>query len=284
MNIQLIATPPPALQQLVRRADTHKGLYGSVAIIGGATNMVGAALLAGRAALNLGSGKIYLGLLSSELPIDFIQPELMICKPKPLLNNKALSHILIGPGLGQTHKAKRFISECLSSTMPLIIDADGLNLIAHSKKLQLLLQKRHAETLITPHPAEAARLLNCQTAAIQSNRHEAIIKLQQKFNCSIVLKGYQTLIHGHDLVIFQNQTGNSALSSAGQGDVLGGIILALWTQGLSAIDAGCCGVFIHGQAADVWRDTYPNGIGLTASETIAFSKSTLNSYLKSLDN
>ncbi len=279
MKIEVIATPPPALKKLIRQADTHKGLYGSVAIIGGAPNMVGAALLAGRAALQLGTGKVYVGLLKSKLIVDFLQPELMMSHPKLLLKSKLISHILIGPGLGQSTKAQRLISKCLLSIKPLIIDADGLNLIASSDELQSSLQQRHAETIITPHPTEAARLLNLNTTDIQLDRQYAIMQLNKKFRCGVILKGYETLIL-NDSAIYQNQTGNSALSSAGQGDVLSGIILALWAQGLSLIDASCCGVFLHGEAADLWRDGNSNRIGLTASQTIDLARINLNNHLQ----
>lgn len=278
MKIEVISSPPLALKKLIRQADTHKGLYGSVAVIGGAPKMVGAALLAGRAALNLGAGKVHLGLLKSKLIVDFMQPELMISNPKLLLKSKLISHILIGPGLGQSTDAKRLISKCLLSETPLIIDADGLNLIASSDELQSSLQQRLAETIITPHPTEAARLLNLNTTDIQLDRHNAIKQLYQKFRCGIILKGHETLIL-NDSIIYQNQTGNSALSSAGQGDVLSGIILALWAQGLHLIDASCCGVFLHGQAADLWRDGNSNRIGLTANQTINLTQICLNNYL-----
>ena len=258
MNLQQLNSPPLALQQLIRGSDTHKGLYGSVAIIGGARNMTGATLLAGRAALHLGAGKVFLGILSNRLLVDPVQPELMIGKAKLLLANKLPSHILIGPGLGQTHQSERLILKCLKSAIPLIIDADGLNVIARKEYLQYLLQQREAETLITPHPTEASRLLQCTTSDIQHDRQQAIIQLHHKFKCGVILKGNETLVIGQQhSVIFQNKTGNSALSSAGQGDVLGGIILALWAQGLSAIDASCCGVYIHGSAADLWRKKKP---------------------------
>lgn len=279
MKIQLIDSPPLALNRLIRASDTHKGLYGTVAIIGGATHMIGAALLAGRAALHLGCGKVYVATLNSNLFVDFSQPELMICNPKSLMNNDTLSHILIGPGLGQNNQAKLLLNVFLKSDHNLIIDADGLNLIANSKKLQSLLKHRQANTIITPHPAEAARLLNLETKLIQSDRTAAVTKLYENYACHIILKGHETLILGPDKVLYQNTSGNAALSSAGQGDVLAGVILSLWAQGLSCIEACKCGVYLHGQAADLWRNQNDNRIGLTASQTIEYTQLALNQFL-----
>ncbi|MBM5572795.1 MULTISPECIES: NAD(P)H-hydrate dehydratase [Deefgea] len=279
MNVNILTTPPLALKMLIRKADTHKGMYGNVAIIGGAPGMIGAALLAGRAALHLGAGRVHIGLLKSKIAVDFMQPELMMNSPQRLINNDLITHLLIGPGLSQSRKAKYLISESLNSSKSLIIDADGLNIIANNSKLQRTLKHRQAETIITPHPAEAARLLNCELANIQSNRQSAVIQLFKTYQCGVILKGHNTLIMASGDIIHQNTSGNSALSNAGQGDVLGGIILSLWAQGLSLINASCSGVFLHGQAADLWRTHNANRIGLTASQVIELAKSALNNFI-----
>ncbi|WP_051534530.1 NAD(P)H-hydrate dehydratase [Deefgea rivuli] len=279
MQIQPISLPPAALRQLIRCADSHKGLYGSVAVLGGATGMVGATLLAGRAALYLGAGKVWLGLLNRNITVDPLQPELMILEAEILLASHKPTHLLIGPGLGQSKEALDLLALCLKSNTQLIIDADGLNLIASNNSLKLMLQKRQNETLITPHPTEAARLLKCTTPEVQNNRQQAITQLSKELNCTAILKGHESLIYCGGDIMFKNHTGNSALSSAGQGDVLGGIILALWAQGLELIDASCGGVYLHGRAADLWRNNYPNGVGLTASETIHWARTALNTAL-----
>jgi len=279
MKIEILTTPPLALKMLIREVDTHKGMYGNVAIIGGAPGMIGAALLAGRAALHLGTGRVHIGLPKSKIAVDFMQPELMMNSPQRLINNDLITHLLIGPGLGQSRKAKHLISECLNSPKSLIIDADGLNIIANNSELQCALKHRQAETVITPHPAEAARLLNCELANIQSNRQSALMHLFKKYQCGIILKGHNTLIMANSNIIHQNTSGNSALSNAGQGDVLGGIILSLWAQGLSLVNASCGGVFLHGQAADLWRIHNPNRIGLTASQVIELAQSALNNFI-----
>ena len=267
----------PALQQLIRPIDSHKGLYGSVAILGGATGMIGAALLAGRAALHLGAGKIWVGLLDERLLVDPTQPELMIVAANQLLTQKP-SHLLIGPGLGQSKQAIELLHSGLMSSLPLVLDADALNLIAQEAEFKSLLHTRAAETIITPHPAEAARLLQCPTKAVQAQREQAVKTLSKDFCCHTILKGSNTLIaNQHEVWI--NTSGNSALSSAGQGDILSGIVLALLAQGLSAIQASCCAAYLHGSAADSWRKKHPNGIGLTASETFLLVREELNLQL-----
>ena len=267
----------PALRQLIRPSDTHKGLYGSVGILGGATGMIGAALLAGRAALHLGVGKIWIGLLDTRLFVDPSQPELMLVAADQLLIQKP-SHLLIGPGLGQSRQATELLHSGLISTLPLVLDADALNLIAQESEFKSLLHTRTAETIITPHPAEAARLLQCPTEVVQAQRESAAKTLSNEFCCHTILKGSKTLItNQHEIWI--NTSGNSALSSAGQGDILSGIVLALLAQGLSAIEASCCAAYLHGSAADSWRKKHPNGIGLTASETCLLVREELNLQL-----
>lgn len=267
----------PALRQLIRPLDTHKGLYGSVGILGGASGMIGAALLAGRAALHLGVGKIWIGLLDSRLLVDPSQPELMIVATNQILKQNP-SHLLIGPGLGQSQQATELLHHCLMSSLPLVLDADALNLIAQESQFQSLLRTRAAVTIITPHPAEAARLLQCPTETVQAQRETAVKTLSNEFCCHTILKGSNTLI-ANQQEIWINTSGNSALSSAGQGDILSGVVLALLAQGLSAIEASCCAAYLHGCAADSWRKKHPNGIGLTARETCLLVREELNLQL-----
>jgi hydroxyethylthiazole kinase-like uncharacterized protein yjeF len=276
------STSLDALRKLLRSSDSHKGNYGSVAVIGGAEGMVGAALLAGRAAIQLGAGKVWLGLIDKCISVDPIQPELMLYSANTLLKNYTPTQLLIGPGLGQSPAAHQLLKKLLQSNTPLIIDADGLNLIARHAHLQHILQQRSSETLLTPHPAEAARLLACSTADIQNNRINAIQHLGEHFKCHIILKGHETLIYApNEQDVLLNQTGNPALSSAGQGDILGGLILALWAQGLTLLEASACGVHLHGKVADTWRQSQSNAIGLTASETSLLARAELNKLLSS---
>uniref|UniRef100_UPI0035B022C2 NAD(P)H-hydrate epimerase n=1 Tax=Chitinimonas sp. TaxID=1934313 RepID=UPI0035B022C2 len=177
-----------AEMQLDRPSDSHKGRFGTLAIIGGAAGMVGAALLAGRAALHAGAGKVYAGLLDPQGPsVDFARPELMLRPATAELMDQA-STIAIGPGLGVSAEARRLLRHALASSQPLLLDADALNLIAEDAALRQTLAIRPAVTILTPHPSEAARLLACSTAAIQADRYGAARQLASLFAATIVLK------------------------------------------------------------------------------------------------
>ncbi|MDP2706620.1 MAG: NAD(P)H-hydrate epimerase [Burkholderiales bacterium] len=153
-----------------RRANSHKGDYGSLGIIGGAPGMVGAALLAGRAALNLGAGRVYVGLLAADnAGYDPMQPELMLRTVVDVLKLDHLNCLAVGPGLGQSPDAHHVLAAALHANLPLVLDADALNLIAFDAKLQQLVSQRTAATILTPHPAEAARLLAGTTANVQAD-------------------------------------------------------------------------------------------------------------------
>ena len=215
-----------------RRANSHKGDYGSLGIIGGAHGMVGAALLAGRAAINLGAGRVYLGLLGTDSPgVDPLQPELMLRTVDEILKLGHINCLAVGPGLGQSPDAHRVLAAALQKNLPLVIDADALNLIAVDARLQQLVGKRTAPTLLTPHPAEAARLLAGTTAEVQADRVAAATELASRYRSYVVLKGAGSICALPDGKWFINTSGNPGMASAGMGDVLTGIIAALLAQG-----------------------------------------------------
>jgi len=164
-----------------RALNTHKGNFGSVGIIGGARGMVGAALLAGRAALKLGAGRTYVGLIAGDAPaLDVNQPELMLRAADDVLKLDHLSCLAVGPGLGQAPDGAFYLQRAIESQLPLVIDADGLNLIAADNASKNKLKQRVTTTLLTPHPAEAARLLGCATGDIQHARLAAARKIAQE--------------------------------------------------------------------------------------------------------
>src|SRR5216683_107959 len=143
-----------------RPKNFHKGQAGSVGILGGAAGMVGAAAIAGRAALKCGAGRVYLGLLTPRPPcVDYAQPELMLRKPEELLEKGLVNVLVAGPGMGKTDSGRKLLGAALAAPVPLVLDADALNLIAENRPLAVSLEKRAAPTILTPHPAEAARLL-----------------------------------------------------------------------------------------------------------------------------
>ena len=253
--------PPP------RAANSHKGSYGSVAIIGGSDGMIGAPLLAGRAALHLGAGRVYVGMIAQAAPVvDFSQPELMLRTPADLFAIESLSCIIAGPGMGTSELALRLLERAIDMPIPLILDADALNLMAQQLVIARKISQRKAPTLLTPHPAEAARLLNCTPAEIQNNRMQAALQLTQQFNCQIVLKGAGSICCLSDDQRYINTTGNAGLSTAGTGDVLTGMIAAFFAQGLELGHALLLGVYLHGAAADDLLQENHGPVGMTASE------------------
>jgi len=269
----------------LRLHNTHKGSYGSVAILGGAPGMAGAALLAGRAALRLGSGRVYLGMLENgTLSVDPVQPELMLRTPEDAL--KMATVLAIGPGLGQSLQAGELLAQALERDLPRVIDADGLNLLAQSPLLQRECAVSPAPTFITPHPAEAARLLGSTTEAVQANRLAAALELARRFNAHVALKGCGTVVAAPGGRWFINTTGNPGLASAGSGDVLTGMLAALLAQHWPPVEALLGAVHLHGAAADacVAAGHGPIGpIGLTAGELIDPARHLLNDWIASVD-
>ncbi len=259
-----------------RPLNSHKGRYGDVAIIGGATGMVGAALLAGRAALKLGAGRVLVGMLGDGPAVDFAQPDLMIRSVEELLEWQSLGAIVVGPGLGQSDPARHALSRIITIDAPLVLDADALNLLADSDDLKATIRGRDRATLLTPHPAEAARLLAVDTDWIQGDRISAAQKIASEFEAGAVIKGCGSVCAFSEGTWCINTSGNPGMASAGMGDVLAGILGALLAQGASAHNALLAGVHAHGMAAD---ELVVNGIGpmgLTASETIDAARNVWN--------
>ena len=249
----------PALME--RRHASHKGSYGDVAVIGGAPGMTGAALLAASAALHQGAGRVFVGLLDGgSLGVDPGQPELMFRPPDTL--DPAELTIVCGCGGGTVIAAE--LSRILSKSPRVVIDADALNSIAGDSQLEQLLRARQArgrQTVLTPHPLEAARLLGSTAAQVQHDRLAAAEQLAQRFACTVVLKGSGTVIAAPGQLTAINPTGNARLATAGTGDVLAGMIGARLANGQPAFQAACEAVWLHGRAADTW----PADQSLTAS-------------------
>jgi hydroxyethylthiazole kinase-like uncharacterized protein yjeF len=260
-----------------RRANSHKGDYGSVGIVGGAHGMVGAALLAGRAAINLGAGRVYVGLLDMQNPgVDPLQPELMLRTADEVLKLDHLNCLAVGPGLGQSPDADQVLTAAFQKNLPLVVDADALNLIAVDTRLQQLIGKRTAPTVLTPHPAEAARLLAGATAEIQADRVAAATELASRYRSYVVLKGAGSVCALPDGKWFINTSGNPGMASAGMGDALTGIIAALLAQRADARNALLAGVHLHGAAADMLVAEHKGPVGITASEVILAARVLLN--------
>ena len=263
-----------------RPRNFHKGNAGSVGVLGGAYGMVGAAVLAGRAALKLGAGKVFLGLLTDHPPyLDYGQPELMLRTPRELLEAGMITAFAAGPGMGTVKSAEQLLREVLDASVPLVLDADALNLIAASKTLQARLPKRAAPSVMTPHPAEAARLLGCSTVAVQADRVKAAIELAQRYHAVVALKGNGSIIASPDGTWLINTSGNPGMASAGMGDVLTGMIASLLAQGADARTAAAAAVWLHGAAGDALAREGKGPIGISASEVIDEARRLLNATI-----
>jgi len=267
------ALPEPLRRE---RRNVHKGTFGTLGIVGGSEGLVGAAILAGRAALHLGAGKLWVGLAASERPaVDWTQPELMLRAARDVLADKPEA-LIVGPGLGTVGQARGLVAQALALPCPLVIDADALNLIAADKSLAATAAGRSAPTLLTPHPAEAARLTGASVAAVQADRLRCALDLASRFKAGVVLKGAGSVLAHPDGSWAINASGNSALASGGTGDVLAGMLGALLAQGVAAKEALELAVCLHGAAADALVAEGTGPAGVVASELIPKTRQLLN--------
>lgn len=257
-----------------RQQDAHKGACGRLLVVAGSRGMTGAATLVCRAAYRVGVGYVRLILPHSLVPfVDVTVPEVVTIGAAETkagtLSTKALAEIetqlsksdvlAIGPGLSQNGQTKNLIKIIMSKIdTPMVIDADAL--IPYRRAAVRLYP-----TIMTPHVGELARLMEVTTETIQANREAIAREAALKFNTILVLKGHQTVVtDGERLYI--NISGNSGMATAGMGDVLTGVIAGLQVQGLSAWEAACSGVNLHGKSGDlVYKE---KGNGLIASDVI----------------
>lgn len=268
----------PALKR--RNLESHKGDYGSVLVIAGSRGMAGAAALAGAGALRSGAGKVCVAC-----PFE-VQPTVASFEPSYMtypLADDATGHIdflacsadlrtliakssvlVLGPGIGQTESTSaltRWIVE--KETLPTVIDADGLNVLAGQSSLLGSLTR---PVVITPHPQELSRLTGETVDAIQSDREGHAQCLASHPNLVVVLKGAGTIVTDGTRV-YKNRTGNPGMATGGSGDVLSGIIGSMIAQGLPAFEAAVLGVYAHGLAGDIAKDQ--NGeVGMIAGDIV----------------
>lgn len=262
---------------LTRKPDAHKGDHGALGIVGSARGTVGAGTLSARAAVMSGCGRVYLVRpdLNDGFVLDPLFPEIMIVDVLQS-RHRPITTWLLGPGLGESDAAHQIVSECIRRNAPIVMDADALNLIAQDPALARQVARREGSTVITPHPAEAARLLQSSTEAVQSDRTHAARELANRFRAIALLKGAGSIIADLDGSTQMNPTGNAALATGGTGDVLAGLIAALIAQGISPIDAVITGSRVHGQAAEILTERLGGMIGITASELIPEIRQLIN--------
>jgi hydroxyethylthiazole kinase-like uncharacterized protein yjeF len=236
------------LAVLGRRArDAHKGVSGHVLIVGGNLGMAGAALLAGRAALRAGAGLVSIATRAEHAAVLTVaQPELMVhgvsapASLDPLLERASV--VALGPGLGQDEWARAAFAHVVARSKPMVIDADVLNMLARTPRTS-------DDWVLTPHPGEAARLLQCTVAEIQRDRIASAQALQQRYGGTVLLKGAGSLVSGACPAVCPY--GNPGMAVAGMGDTLTGIVAALRAQGLDADVAARLGMLVHARAGDL---------------------------------
>ncbi|HEV2219796.1 MAG TPA: NAD(P)H-hydrate dehydratase [Casimicrobiaceae bacterium] len=269
-----IATGLPVVLARRRRA-THKGSYGSVCVVGGADGMVGAPLLAGRAALRAGAGRVVVCFVAEHPPVVDVQsPELMLRDAQS--PERSADAWVVGPGLSRCSRAMALTAGAIARDEPLVLDADALNIVAVDETLREAIAARRAPTLLTPHPAEAARLLRSDTAAVQADRVGSAVTLATALRAQVVLKGNGSIVARPDGSFDINASGGPALATAGSGDVLAGILGALLAQGIAAATAMRIGVCLHGAAADALVAQGTGPMGLCASELIDAARALVN--------
>lgn len=260
----------------LRPRAAHKGMYGHLLLLGGNSGMGGAIMLAAETALRSGAGKVSVVTRSEHVaPLLARCPEVMalgLDEPSqltPLLEQATA--IVVGPGLGRDDWARRLLELVLQYDVPRILDADALNILAARPKWL------GNKTVVTPHPAEAGRLLGCSAADVQNDRLLALNQLVERFGCAVVLKGVGSLVADAELERLPGLCpyGNPGMATAGMGDVLSGLIGALLAQGLSAGSAARYAVLLHALAGDRSEQQYGQ-LGMLASDLIEHIRYYLN--------
>lgn len=245
-----------------RGKDCNKGTFGTLGCICGCYGMAGAAMLCGSAALTSGSGIVKMILPESIYPIA--AGNLWEAVYAPMKQNSAgafsaeysdelfkaadsCTASVMGCGISVCSDTQTVIEKILLKySKPLILDADGINCLSRNINI---LSKRTAQTVLTPHPGEMSRLCKMSIEEVQSDRKRIAADFAAKYNCTIVLKGVDTVISDGKRVVV-NPTGNGSLAKGGSGDVLAGIIGSLVCQGITPFDAAVAGAYLHGAAAD----------------------------------
>jgi NAD(P)H-hydrate epimerase len=275
-----VITELPRLEP--RAPDSNKGSYGRILVIAGSRGMSGAAVLCASAALRGGAGLVKLAVPQEIWPIvaaanpcytTFPLPQDGTGRVSPLALPELLAEartqdvVAVGPGLGRSDAHIGLLADLLDQVaVPIVLDADGIN--AFASQPARLRAPAGAARIITPHPGEFARLLQTDTATVQSQRRELAVRFALEHQLIVVLKGYATLVtDGHRL--YRNSTGNPGLATGGTGDVLTGLIAALCGQGLEPFAAAQLGTYLHGLAGDLARDQLGE-VSLIASDLLDY--------------
>ncbi len=236
-----------------RERDAHKGAFGHVMVIGGDTGFGGAAIIAAEAAARTGAGLVSLATRPEHMPAALVRcPEVMVCgvtsgqELEPWLERPSV--LIVGPGLGRSSWGEQMLQQAVNSGLPMVLDADALNLMAEGR---VVTKQQRDNWLLTPHPGEAARLLECSVKDVQEDRFAAATRLQQTFGGAVVLKGAGSLVAAPEQLIGLVNAGNPGMASGGMGDLLSGILGGLLAQGLTPAEAARLGACLHAEAADL---------------------------------
>ncbi len=258
-----------------REVDAHKGLFGHVMLIGGDFGMGGAIALAAEACARAGAGLTsvatqaeHTSALISRLPEVMSHGVPSGQAIKPLLARPSI--LAIGPGLGQSPWSEQMLQQAAACKLPMVVDADALNILAQGRVVS---EKPQPKWVLTPHPGEAARLLDCSLEDVQADRFSAVQAIQKKYGGVVVLKGPGTLISDGNRILVA-KVGNAGMASGGMGDVLTGVIAALLAQGLKPLEAAALAVCVHGDAADLIAE-HSGMRGMLASDLIPYIRELL---------
>ena len=286
--------PERLLKKLVNREkNTHKGDYGHLALIAGSEQMLGAAILAAKAAFASGVGLVSLLTVDSvSEPLQLKLPELMVyplktkngllsqdalVEIKQYCDDKKVTVIGIGPGLGRSDDIANLVNKIIfdfaaQKSLPVVVDADAITQL-NADKCQYYPEEK---MILTPHPGEFNYLCKSINMIYDENQRKKQAKLAQSFLRQVLLlKGHESIV-ATKKTVFINSTGNPAMATAGSGDVLTGIIASLLAQGLTTIDAACLGCYLHGKSGDIAAKHV--GIGLCASDLIDYCRQYLGEY------
>ena len=253
-----------------RSRNSHKGDYGHVAVVGGETGTIGAAILAARAAIVTGAGRVTVEFMSDKAPaFDAIYPELMIADGEIDLSKTSCN--VVGCGMGFSEKARKRLRQAIEAPVPLILDADALRILAEDLSLQDALLARRAHTVITPHPGEAAAIIRSTIEKVQADRIGAARELSIQTGAISILKGAGSVVTLRSSRTWINPTGNAMLATAGSGDVLSGMLGAFFAQGYDMVSATLAAVYLHGKSCEQYA------AGVTASDIAPAAAELLNS-------
>ncbi|GHC30657.1 bifunctional NAD(P)H-hydrate repair enzyme [Kushneria pakistanensis] len=270
---------PERLQNTLprRRPTTHKGHCGHLLVVGGQPGFGGSTIMSAETAARLGAGLVSLATASVHIPPALTRcPEMMVREARNGLDIEDLvdkaTAVLIGPGLGQGAWGQGLMQTVMNAAGPRLVDADGLHLLAAGYG-----GERRDDWILTPHPGEAAMLLDCSVAEVQADRYQAALALHRRYGGVIVLKGAGTLVVGGEGPgeCFISPFGNPGMASGGMGDVLGGMIASLLVQGVPGLEAAASGVLIHGLAADDAAREHGER-GLLASDLACYARRRAN--------